>query len=145
MKKFAVAAVMMFVLSMVAVASAQWVADGSGTGRAQAGSLSGLSITPGMPVGLLFPGGSGDVAATITNTNDQAVEVTAIIGNGAVTSDDVACESVGHGVTFTDQAGTWIVPANGSLDVNLVDAVQMAADAPNECQGVTFSVPLGSR
>ena len=128
----------------VGVALAQWLASGDGEGRATAGVSQGLTLTPGTPSTLLFPGGTGDVAVTVSNPNPFPVEVASFALDGTITSDTLGCDPSNHGVTFTDQAGIWTVPGSGSLDVNLAGAVAMAADSAAACQGANFTVPLAA-
>lgn len=132
-------------LSLITVPQAvysAWFAPSVGDGAAASGEGLGLVVSPGTPVDLLFPGGSGDVAVNISNPNEWDVTVTSITGNGPVTSLDAACQAAGHEVTFENQTGSWLIPAGGSVDLNLVDAAVMGENASDECQGVEFTVPL---
>jgi hypothetical protein len=128
--------------TLLGIAFAAWVAGGTGQGTAKAGVAQPLTVSGGTPTNLLYPGGTGDVAATITNPNAYPVRVTGISGNGAITSDKPGCDSPSHGVTFTNQSGAWDVPGKGNLGVVLVGAVTMSTDSPDACQGASFSIPL---
>jgi hypothetical protein len=141
-RRVAIAAALTVSATLVGIAFAAWVAGGTGQGAAKAGAAQPLTVSGGTPTNLLYPGGTGDVAATITNPNPFPVRVTGISGNGAITSDKQGCDSPSHGVTFTNQTGTWDVPRNGNLGVVLAGAVTMSTDSPDACQGASFSMPL---
>lgn len=124
------------------IAFADWVVTSEGNGAATSGSAASIAVSPGVPSVALFPGASGDVAVSLSNPNDFDVTITSINGNGPVISTDATCQADGHDVTFTNQTGSWVVPANGDLDVTLANAASMGVDAANSCQEVNFLVPL---
>lgn len=126
------------------IAFAAWTADGTGSGYAQAKTAGAVSTVSAAAdtVAQLYPGSSGDVKVSITNPNDYAVRVTAISGNGTITSASSACNA-SHGVTFGNRTGTWDIPAKseGTL-VTLSGAVAMSNDSVTACAGQTFTVPV---
>lgn len=132
--------------SLVAgIAFAAWTADGTGDGYAQAKSAEAVSTVDasGSTVADLYPGSTGDVKISIANPNPYAVRVTAIDGNGAITSSSAACNTGGHGVTFADQTGTWDVPAGSTgTEFTLDDAVSMSNASDPACSGASFTVPV---
>lgn len=124
------------------VAAASWTANGTGNAKAQAGRLEAVTAAPATPTAPLFPGGTGDVGVALTNPNPVAMTVSSIAGDGPITSSSAACDEAGHGVTFTDQTGTWEIAKGAALTVNLPDAVAMSLDSADACQGATFTIPV---
>jgi len=141
------ASVVVFVLTvslLLAVAFAAWLANGTGSGYAEAGTAQELT-TSGTPTttGVLYPGGSGDLALAINNPNPYPVTVVSVTGNGTITSNMAGCEPENHGVTFADQTELDLqVPAEGSASHVLAGAVAMDQTAADACQGATFTVPI---
>ncbi len=142
-------------IAVVAVggsALAYYTSAGSGSGSASVGSPAELTITAVTPTaGALYPGGAGEIAATISNPNTFTVRVNSLVlGSGGISADGghSACDtSALHYTTQTNAGAGWTIPArvgstDGSLDVHLADAISMDTDAANECQGATFAVSL---
>jgi hypothetical protein len=111
-----------------------------------------MTISAGTPSSSLYPTASADVAATISNPNPYKVHVSSI-SLGAVTVDGAhsGCNVVSVTVTSPqDNSGAgWDVPAksggvNGSLNVDLANAVSMSNAANDSCQGATFTVALSA-
>ena len=143
-KKRIIAAVIgVIAASAIGVAIAAWTTGGTGNGAAQAGTAASLTIGIGAPTSSLYPNGSADVAATITNPNPYNVHVSSI-ALGAVTPSPIACNATSISVTSPQTNGTtgWEVPANGNLNVDLANAISMDNTANDSCQGATFSVVL---
>jgi len=155
----------------VAFAATNWTVslNSGSSGEAQAGTVSNLTIaavaTPAAS-NLLFPGGNGDVVATITNPNAVAVTVTAMLLptnatyatgytasnlTGAVSgctstvgvnqSDVVWNFSTGVSGTSHTLTTPLVVGANSTLTVTLTNDASMTAAAPAACEGVYFSMP----
>jgi hypothetical protein len=124
------------------VAIAAWTTGGSGSGQAQAGSAASMTISAGTPSSSLYPNASADVAATINNPNSYKVHVSSI-SLGAVTVDTghSGCNVTSVSVTSPQTTG-WDVAANGSLNVDLANAISMDNTANDSCQGATFTVAL---
>jgi hypothetical protein len=143
--------------SLFVAASALGFWTGIGHGNAAGGAASSLavSLTPGAAGGRLYPGGSTDVALKIANPNPYSVRVRSL-------SLDVAQGSGGFGVdaahsgcalstlSFTAQtnggAGWSVGPrvgsTEGSLNVDLPNALAMGTTAVASCQGASFAVYL---
>jgi hypothetical protein len=136
--------------SVIGVAIAAWTSGGSGSGQAAAGSAASISISAGTPSALLYPNGSADVAATIGNPNAYKVHVSSIsLGAVSVDAGHSGCSTGSVSVTSPqDNSGAgWDVPAksggvNGSLNVDLANAISMSNAANDACQGATFTVAL---
>lgn len=79
----------------------------------------------------------------MTNPNSFPVQITAVSGNGTITSGaDAAC-TAGHGVTFANQTGLSLALAAGATTVfSLGGAVAMSNSSVNSCQGAIFSIPV---
>jgi hypothetical protein len=136
-------------------ALAYYSSTGSGSGNASVvGSPADLTITAGTPTtGLLYPGSSGEVDATISNPNTFPVRVNSLVlasGGIAPDSGHSACDtSALHYTTQTNSGSGWTIPGkvgltDGSLDIQLIAAISMDTDAANECQGAAFSVNLAT-
>jgi P pilus assembly chaperone PapD len=140
-KAFAALGVFAGVAVAANVAFAAWTADGTGSGSAKAISSAAVTTVSATPTAALYPGGSADLAITIKNTNSYPVRVSQINGNGSITS-TTACD-VNNGVSFTNQTGTWDVPANSTgTTVTLSGAVHMSNISVDACQNATFTVPV---
>lgn len=141
------------ILIVSAIVFAAWLAPGSGSASAKAGSSQALStLDASASTGAtLYPGVSGDVTLKISNPNPFPIRVTSVSLDG--TNADIVPDS-GHascsptGVSFTDQTGLTVdVPAksgstNGSATATLSGAVSMSNASANGCQGATFTIPV---
>jgi hypothetical protein len=154
-RKVRFAAAIVVALIAAGGALAYYTSTGSGSGDASVvGSPADLTITAGTPAtGLLYPGASGEVDATISNPNAFPVRVNSLVlASGGIAADagHSGCDtSALHFTTQTNGGLGWDVPAkvgatDGSLDVQLADAISMDSDAANECQGATLSVYLAT-
>ena len=125
------------------VAFAAWLASGTGSGAAKAGKVT-IEVGAGqVTVGDLYPGGSGDLNLSVTNTSTVPLVVTGVAKNGDITSDEIGCP--GGTVTFADQTSLTSPSLPVSTDAvpfTLTDAVSMAANAPTECQDAVFTIPV---
>jgi hypothetical protein len=136
--------------SLIGVAIAAWTTGGSGSGQASAGSAASMTISAGTPSTSLYPNGSADVAASISNPNPYDVHVGSIsLGAVSVDAGHSGCNLPSISVTSpqTNGGSGWDVPAksggvNGSLDVDLTNAISMSNAANDSCQGATFTVAL---
>lgn len=136
-------------------AAAFLTSAGAGDSTASVGTISALTITPGTPEAQLYPGGTGDVVATITNPNAFAVRVDSLAldssrgaGGFAVDAAHAGCDTSVLGyATQTNGGGGWTIPAkagstDGALDVRLANALTMGSAAGTACQGAVFTVYL---
>src|SRR5215470_13295641 len=85
-KKVLITGITILALSAIGVAIAAWTTGGSGSGQASAGTALSMSISAGTPSSNLYPTGSADVAAVVSNPNPYMVHVSSI-ALGAVTVD----------------------------------------------------------
>jgi hypothetical protein len=129
----------------VAFSAFSWTTSGGGSGSAEAHTQT-IDLVVDNPTAQasLFPGSTGDVTFKLGNTNGYQVTVTGIAANGAITSDKGGC--AGTNATFTPSLvdATGLVVASGATAqlVTLPDRLALSADAPNVCQGATFTVPV---
>jgi hypothetical protein len=149
-KRVTAIAILVIAGSVIGVAIAAWTTGGTGSGQASAGSATSMTISAGTPSTSLYPTASADVAATVSNPNPYKVHVSSI-SLGAITVDGghSGCNTASVTVTSpADNSGAgWDVPAkvgavNGSLGVDLANAVSMTNAANDSCQGATFTVAL---
>jgi hypothetical protein len=147
----AAAATLMFVASAVAF----WTAIGHGSAAGGATSPLAVSVNPGATSDRLYPGAQTDVALQISNPNPFRVRVGSLSldtgqGTGGFDVDSAHSGCAVTALAFTAQSNGgagWSVPprvgsTDGSLAVNLDDAVAMNAGAAGACQGATFTVYL---
>ena len=153
-RRWAVALVAVATLLAASVgALAFFTATGSGSGSGTAATPQAVTISPGTtpPQQGLYPAGSADVVATITNPNSFVVHLSSVIldtgqpTNGfAVDAAHSSCNlsSLSFNGPQTNGGADFVIPAGGHLDVDLSNAISMSAAAVNACQGATFTVYL---
>jgi hypothetical protein len=149
-RKLTLLAILAVAAAAIGVAFAAWTTGGSGSGQAQAGSATSMTISAGTPGSSLYPTASSDVAATISNPSPYKVHVSSIsLGAVSVDAGHSGCNLGSVTVTSPqDNGGSgWDVPAksggvNGSLNVDLTNAISMSNAANDSCQGATFTVAL---
>ena len=124
------------------VASAQWLAAGTGEGFSKARTAEPLRTVSAEAAASLYPGATGDLALTVANDNPYDINLTKVSPNGPVTSGQAACDDPGNGVAFAEVSGTWLVPKNGSVTLVLSGSVSMAESSPDACQGQRFTIPV---
>jgi hypothetical protein len=137
-------------VSIIGVAIAAWTTGGSGSGQASAGSASSMTISAGTPSMSLYPTASADVAATVSNPNPYKVHVSSVsLGAISVDGGHSGCNTASLSVTSPQNNGGsgWDVPAksggvDGSLGIDLANAISMSNAANDSCQGATFTVAL---
>jgi len=138
------------------VAMASWTHSGSGTAKAQATTATPITVTPGSPVGLLYPkpatgyptSAVGSIYATVANPNDYPVQVTSVTV-GTITVTPLAGRTCAAGSVLASVPGpmpliTPITLAANSAPTALTvpGAIEMVAAAEDGCQGATFGVPV---
>lgn len=115
------------VLGLIASGTAYgfWTTSGTGTATAGTPSVSAVTLAPGTPTGRIYPGGTSDVATTITNPNAFGIRIGSLSldttpgTNGfAVDAGHSGCGlSVLSVLAQTNSGDGWTVPAGGSLVV----------------------------
>ena len=136
-------------------AVAYWTTTGSGHASSATGVAQAITLSPGTPSSQLFPGGTGDVALTVSNPNAFQIHVGSLSLNAGQGTAGVGVDS-GHSgcvtsaLTFTRQTNGgagWTVPpkvgaTNGSLPLDISGALALSAAAARACQGASFDVYL---
>jgi hypothetical protein len=140
-------------LALAAAAFAYFTGGGGGSASADAnGTRQAITASGGAPSAGLYPGGSADVAVTLTNPNSYAVHVNSLVLDTSQGTNGYGVDG-GHSgcsvstLTYHSQSTGWDVPAkvgstNGSLAVDLTGAIDMGAGAANDCQDASFTVYL---
>ena len=145
-KKLTIGALFVGIALASSVAFAAWTTNGTGSGYAKATSAANLTTVDASGstfANQLYPTGTGDLIVKITNTNSYQVTVTAINnGSGSITSDKGSACDASTGVTFTNTAGSWVVPAGTTQTFTLANKVAMSNASDNSCQGAVFTVPV---
>jgi hypothetical protein len=141
------------VVALVAAggALAYFTSAGSGSGTGTAGTAQAVTISPGTPTAELYPGGSADVAISISNPNTFSVHIIKLAldtGQGAggfgSSGGTGTCANPDLGFPDNTNGGAgWDVPP-GATSLDLTDAITMGAGADDGCQGATFTVYLKS-
>jgi hypothetical protein len=127
------------------IAFAAWTATGSGNGYAKAQSVSPLTTVDASAstTAQLYPGGTGDVVITVSNPNSFPVTITAVTGNGTITSDKGAACNASTGVTFTNTSGlSQVAPGSTTTSFTLSGKAAMSSASDNSCQGAVFTIPV---
>ncbi len=146
-----------FVTTLAAgsTALASFTTTGHGSGPATVGTTLPITLTSGVPTAQLYPGGQSDVAVTVDNPNAISIHIGSLslsTGQGtagyAVDGGHAGCATSALSFTTQTNAGAgWTVPAkvgstDGSLSIDLSNAVALSASAANACQGASFTVYL---
>ena len=146
-----VGAALLLVILLGSTGWSHYSAGGSGTGTAATrASVQSLTLTSAVPTDHLYPGARSGVALTVSNPNPGPLRVGSLAldtGQGtsgfAVDGSHAACGVSSLSFTAQTNGGLgWTIPANGSLSLNLTNALGMSVDAANACQGATFTVYL---
>jgi hypothetical protein len=150
-----------------AYAATNWVVGltSGSSGEAQSAAIQNITITAvasPSATNLLYPGGNGDVVATITNPNSFPVAITAVnlptnttyaggFSNNTLTTAQTGCSSTTSDVIWnysTTTSGSshtlttaLTVAANGSLTVTFTNDASMTTSAPAACASTYFSMP----
>jgi hypothetical protein len=146
-KKFLIAGGAVVIATAVAgIAIGAWSVSGSGTGYAKASTASAVTLSDASAstTADLYPGSSGALKLKVSNPNPFPVRITAVSGNGAITSDKGAACDASTGVALANQSSlTLDLLANETNKVfTLAGAVSMSNASDNSCQGAVFSVPV---
>jgi hypothetical protein len=150
-----------------AYAATNWTVGltGGSSGEAQSQTVANLAITAvSTPAAsnLLYPGGTGDVVVTITNSNAEPVTITAVqlptniiyaggFSNATLATAQTGCSTTTSDVIWNYATGTsgsshtlttpLTVAASGSLVVTFTNDASMTTSAPSACENTYFSMP----
>ena len=135
---------------------AYFSSTGSGSGGTATETVKPITITPGTPSQQLYPGGSSDVALTLSNPNMAQLVIPALAVDPGQGTDGFAvdavhasagCSVAAAQLSFAPQSVDATVPAqvagtDGSVVLDLQHALTMGAGAADACQGASFTVYL---
>ena len=140
---------------LAVTAEAFWSGSGAGVAAGNAGTALPMTMTPGTSNTRLAPGGTADVALTISNPNPFSIRITQLSLNTGAGTGGFAVDAAHAGcavstlsyIPQTNGGAGWTVPAkigavNGSLPVTLPTTLTMTTAAANACQGAAFTVFL---
>lgn len=152
-------------VGVTAYAVTNWVVglNSGSSGQAQSATVSNLTIsavaTPAAG-NLLYPGGTGDVVATITNPNTFPVTITAVTlpssttyaagySDNGLTSTQSGCDATASLVAWNYAANTSAhtlttpitVGASGNITVTFTNDAIMGQAAPAACENTYFKMP----
>jgi hypothetical protein len=148
-RKARFAAVFAAALVVACGALAYFTSAGSGSGTGTAGTAQAVTISAGTPTAELYPGGSADVAISISNPNAFTVHIDKLtldsgVGSGGFLATGGTGTCTNPDLSFPDNtnggAGWDVPPASHGFD--LTGAISMGAGADNGCQGASFTVYL---
>jgi hypothetical protein len=138
-------AVVLLAVVAVGVGLGAWSLGGTGNGSAKATTASNITLADAsaFTTADLYPGATGNLKLRATNPNPFPVRITAVSGNGTITSDKGAACDASTGVTLTNQSGlTLDLTAGQTATLTVSNAVSMSNSSDNSCQGAIFTVPV---
>jgi hypothetical protein len=144
-RKWLLALLVLLAAVTVGIGVAAWSVGGSGNGSAKATTASALILADasGFTSADLYPGATGNLTLRVTNPNSFPVRITAVSGNGTITSDKGAACNASTGVSFANQSGLALdVGAGVTATLTVSSAVSMSNASDNSCQGAVFTVPV---
>ncbi|MCW2714579.1 MAG: hypothetical protein JWN88_1626 [Frankiales bacterium] len=142
-------------LALGTTAHAYWSTPGSGEGQAGAGTSATLPVTASSPAtASLYPGATSDLSFSVANPNPYAVSLTKLTAATVSSSYEAGCPGatsllLAEPVRTAIASGGYqlpnpvLVPAGHPGTVGSIPAlVTLSAQAPDACQGVSFTVTL---
>jgi hypothetical protein len=154
---FGVAVVM--TLAFASVALGFWSGPGSGETSTRLADPLPLTLSPATPDDPIAPGDHADVSVVVHNPNDFEAHMGRFVLDAdhgppfTVDSGHSGCVVSGGVLGFTDQTNGgdgWDIPPkigedDGTIVVQLRDALAMSVAAADACQGASFTITLDSR
>jgi hypothetical protein len=129
----------------VGVGLGAWSISGTGNGAAKATTASSITLADASAYTSadLYPGATGNLKLRATNPNPFPLRITAVSGNGTITSDKGAACDASTGVTLANQTGlTLDLAAGATATLTVPNSVSMGNSSDNSCQGAVFTVPV---
>lgn len=143
LKKLAVVATAVGVVVAGGVAYALWSATGSGSGTATALTAQTITVTAATGAADLYPGFTqGDVYFTVSNNNPYAVTFASMTPGTITSSNEGACPAAKLTVASATGLGMAVAGNASNVAQSIPNVVTLASDAPDGCQGVTFTIAL---
>lgn len=125
-------------------AYAYYTASGSGTAQGAVTSVKSVIVTTATPASTLLPGGTADLALSVTNPNPFPVTLTGLsasIGTVTVTG-TAACTSADATVAVVAQTGLDVLLTPGPNTVDIATAATMGPSSASACQHASFAIPV---
>jgi hypothetical protein len=142
-KKIVAAVVIAGGIAAGGTAYALWSSTGTGSGRAATLSAQTVTVTAVTGTADLYPGASGKLFFTLTNTNPYPVTFTAMTPGTITSSNAAQCPSSNLTVATFASGLSLTVAANAtSATLSIPAAATLALAAPDGCQNKTFDVAL---
>jgi hypothetical protein len=146
-------------LAFASVALAYWSGIGSGTTSTRLADALELTLSPATPDDPIAPGDRANVSVVVHNPNAFKAHVGSFVLDAdhgppfTVDPGHGGCVVSGGVLSFTEQtngAAGWDIPPkvgsdDGSIVVQLRDALAMSVAAADACQGATFTITLDTR
>jgi len=141
-------------IAVAAAAFAYWRGNGNGEATTVLPNVQSITLQPGTQTAQLYPGGDSSVSVVLSNPNSTFVQVGSIVldpGAAQPFAVDPSHSSCGlSALSFVAQnngGAGWRIPpragsTDGSLAIDLPEAMKMSAAAANACQGASFTVQL---
>lgn len=133
-------------LALIAAGSAlaAWLISATGSTGGKIGTLAAPTVTAAPASGsALLPGGTGDATASVQNPNNTPLKVTGVQDAGGAATFPQFSSCTGPTANVTVPTKTFAtpvnVPANTTTVITLPDSLKLDADAPNGCQGESFT------
>jgi hypothetical protein len=145
-KRLAVIAAGLSVVLGAGVAFAAWTANGTGSGTAKALSAQTVTVNASTGTADLYPGSTGAVYFTLTNTNPYSITFDKVTGASVTSSsDEVNCPKSNLSInpTLPVTGLSLAVGANTtSAQESVSNLVALSHSAPDGCQGKSFTISL---
>lgn len=141
-------------IAATGIAFAAWTSTGSGLGTAKSTTISNVTYTAGTTLSQVYPTGTSDVVASVSNPNSYKAALSAFSLTAVYDAADANLGNLGTGGTqptdikstcdlsLTVPAGL-VVPA-GASSITVVNGLAMGNNAVNSCAGKTFALALTS-
>lgn len=147
-RRFALVATVVALLVISGIAFAVWSANGTGSGNAKALTAATVTVNATTGAADLYPGGSGKVWFSLTNSNPYAVTLNSltaasVTGVSGGIGGSPACATTDLSLAALPISGGWTEAANSTSAAQSVETlVTMNSSAPDACQDATFTLSL---
>jgi hypothetical protein len=141
-------------VAVAAAAFAYWGGSGNGEAMTVLPNVQSITLQPGTQSAQLYPGGESSVSVVLSNPNSTFVQVGSIVLDPgapqpfAVDSSHSDCGISALSFIPQDNGGAgWQIPpragsTDGSLAIDMPEAMKMSVAAASACQGASFTVQL---
>jgi hypothetical protein len=149
-RRAAIATVAIAAAVLTGSAAAFWASNGGGAAGNPAATTAAVTLSQGTTAGTLVPGGSADVAVSITNSNPSRIFVGSLsldtsqgTSGFAVDGGHAGCNLAALSFTTQTNGGAgWFVAASSTQPLDLTGSVSLSTAAVSACQGAQITVYL---